>query len=100
MIGEQIKKLRLAAGISQVDLAKKLNVSKQSISNWENNNIMPSIDMLKRLCDYFSCSADYMLEMDDGKHLYIESTNLTVEQKLHIQQLVRDFELLNQKTAE
>jgi transcriptional regulator with XRE-family HTH domain len=100
MIGEQIKKLRLAAGISQVDLAKKLNVSKQSISNWENNNIMPSIDMLKRLCEYFSCSADYMLEMDDGKHLYIESTNLTVEQKLHIQQLVRDFELLNQKTME
>lgn len=95
MLGEQIKKLRLAAGMSQVELAGKLNVSKQSISNWENNNIMPSIDMLKRICHFFTCSADFMLEMDDGKHLFIETTNLTLEQKQHIQQLVRDFETLN-----
>lgn len=96
MLGEQIRKLRLAAGISQVELANKLNVSKQSISNWENNNIMPSIDMLKRICTFFSCSADFMLEMDDGTHVYIETTDLTLEQKMHIQQLVRDFEDLNQ----
>ncbi len=49
MFGDQIKELRQAAGLSQVQLAAKLNVSKQSVSNWENNNIMPSIDMLRRI---------------------------------------------------
>lgn len=47
MLGEQIRKLRLARNLSQVELAQQLNVTKQSVSNWENNNIMPSIDMLK-----------------------------------------------------
>lgn len=46
-------KLRLARNLSQVDLAKALGVTKQSISNWENNNIQPSIDMLIRLAQFF-----------------------------------------------
>lgn len=48
-LNENIKQLRLAQNLSQVDLAKALGVTKQSISNWENNNIQPSIDMLIRL---------------------------------------------------
>lgn len=48
MLGEQIKKLRLAQNISQVTLANQLGVTKQSISNWENDNILPSVDMLKK----------------------------------------------------
>ena len=55
-LNENIKQLRLARNLSQVDLAKKLGVTKQSISNWENNNIQPSIDMLIRLSNYFSVS--------------------------------------------
>ena len=97
MLGEQIKKLRLAYGISQVTLASKLNVSKQSISNWENNNIMPSIDMLKKICTFFHCSSDYILEMNDEKTFYIDASNLTPEQTAHIQQLIKDLQNLNQK---
>ena len=85
MFGDQIKELRQAAGLSQVQLAAKLNVSKQSVSNWENNNIMPSIDMLRRICEVLSCSADYLLELHDDQKIYIESTGLTLEQKAHIQ---------------
>ncbi len=51
MLGEQIKKLRMNKNLSQVDLAKKLCVTKQSISNWENENIMPSIDMLIKIAN-------------------------------------------------
>ena len=40
-------------GYTQVSLAQKLNVSKQAVSNWENGNIQPSIDMLIRLADRF-----------------------------------------------
>lgn len=97
MLGEQIKKLRIAHGLSQVDLARKLNVSKQSISNWENNNIMPSIDMLKKICQHFSCSADYVLEMTTDEHILLETNSLTLEQATHIKHLVEDMSALNKQ---
>ena len=46
MLGDIIKTLRLSHTLSQVQLAKSLNVSKQTVSNWENNNILPSIIMV------------------------------------------------------
>lgn len=96
MLGEQIKALRLARNISQVALANHLGVTKQSVSNWENNNILPSLDMLKKIAQYFSCTTDYLLELDNDK-LYIETTNLTIEQIAHIQLLVEDLKELNSK---
>ena len=48
-------------GYTQVSLAKKLGVSKQAVSNWENGNIQPSIDMLIRIADLFSVTTDYLL---------------------------------------
>ena len=38
MFGDQIKKIRKSNKMSQVEFAEILNVSKQSVSNWENNN--------------------------------------------------------------
>ena len=52
MEDENIKKMRLALGISQVELAKRLGVTKQCVSNWENDNILPSLDMLKKIAKY------------------------------------------------
>ena len=52
MFGDRIEKIRLAYNWTQVQLAQKLNVSKQTVSNWENNNIQPSIDMLIRISFY------------------------------------------------
>ena len=49
MLNDRIKELRKAFGVSQVELAKALNVSKQCVSNWENDNVLPSIEMLKCL---------------------------------------------------
>lgn len=98
MLGDRIKTLRMARNLSQVELARKLHVSKQSVSNWENNNILPSVDMVKKLALFFSCSTDYLLEMDQNRIL-IEYTNLTHEQKSHIQQLVNDMQDLNQQIA-
>lgn len=97
MIGEQIKALRIARKMSQVDLASALNVSKQSVSNWENNNILPSVDMIKQLAHFFSCSADYLLELDNSTKSYIDISELTIEQVAHISAIVDDIKKLNQK---
>lgn len=89
MLGDVIKKLRTSHNLSQVQLAKSLNVSKQTVSNWENNNILPSIDMLMKLSDFFSVSTDYLLELDSRK--YIEVSGLTDTQLSHIQQIIKDI---------
>ena len=89
MFGDQIKELRQAAGLSQVQLAAKLNVSKQSVSNWENNNIMPSIDMVIRISNTFSVSADYLLGLSSQQTLDV--TGLSAEQILHLQAIVNDL---------
>ena len=99
MLGEQIYALRTARNLSQVQLADKLGVTKQSVSNWENNNILPSVDMLKKIANFFHCSTDYLLELENGR-VFIETTNLTLEQAAHIQQLVSELAYLNQKLAE
>jgi len=52
---------------------------------------------LKKIASYFHCSADYLLELDNSNKVIIEVTNLSVQQAVHIQQLVSDFEILNQK---
>ena len=64
MLGEVIRQLRISHNLNQVQLAEKLSVSKQTISNWENNNILPSIEMLVRISKFFSVSTDFLLELD------------------------------------
>lgn len=89
MLAEQIRKLRIARGISQVDLAKEMSVTKQSVSNWENNNILPSIEVLARLSDFFGTTTDYILGRTDCKT--IDVTGLTEKQIQHIVMLVNDL---------
>ena len=88
-LNENIRQLRLARNLSQVDLAKSLGVTKQSISNWENNNIQPSIDMLIRLAEFFSVSTDHMLGLDQRE--YIEISGLTSRQLAHVTAIIDDI---------
>ena len=90
MFGDIMKELRLSHNYNQVQLAQKLDVSKQTVSNWENNNILPSIEMLVRIAQFFSVSTDYLLELDHRR--YLEITGLSDSQLLHIQQIINDIQ--------
>ena len=61
MLNQQIRMIRLSRKMSQVELAKELNVTKQSVSNWENDNIQPSVEMVMKIAKVFSVSVDYLL---------------------------------------
>lgn len=89
MFGDMIKNLRQSRNLNQVQLAASLNVSKQTVSNWENNNILPSIDMLVKISQFFSVSTDYLLELDTRN--YIEVTDLTDTQLAHVRQIIDDI---------
>ena len=89
MFDERIRELRHSLGINQVEFGKRLNVAKQCISNWENNNIMPSIDMLIQFSQTFMVSADYLLGLENQQTLDV--SGLSAEQILHLQALINDL---------
>ena len=89
MLNENIKKYRLARGLNQVEFAKVLGVSKQCVSNWENDNVMPSIEMLIKLADFFNTTTDCILGRNEKS--YIDVTGLTNEQIGHISLIVSDM---------
>ncbi len=89
MLNCKIKELRLSHGLNQVELAKKLSVTKQTVSNWENNNIQPSVDMLTKIADCFSTSTDYLLGREERK--VIDVQGLSNQEIAHIQQIVQDL---------
>ena len=62
MFGERLKELREEKGMTQQDLAVFLNVSRPSISGYENDSNDPSLDVLKKISDLFNVSADYLLD--------------------------------------
>ena len=95
MLGERIKGLRIAFNYSQVNLADKLGVTKQSISNWENGNIIPSVEMLLKIANVFSVTTDYLLGEDDRRHLDVDG--LTPEQMALVQRMVKYLQLLNEQ---
>ena len=100
MLGDRIKQLRTARNMSQVELAAALNVSKQSVSNWENDNILPSVEIIKQLARFFSCSSDFLLELDSSTHTYIDLSDLTDIQAAHIIALAKDLKKLNNKAVQ
>lgn len=59
--GTQIKKLRNSRELTQEQLAQKLNVSRQTISSWENNRNLPDLEMVVQISQIFELSLDTLI---------------------------------------
>ena len=60
-IGQYIQSLRKAAGLTQKELAEKLNLAFQAVSKWENGDSLPDTGVLLDLCDILNTTADKLL---------------------------------------
>lgn len=60
-IGKKIRSLRLHSGMTQEDLSKELNVTRQALSNWERDINEPDIGILKKLCNKFGLQIDELV---------------------------------------
>lgn len=69
----KIKELRIDKGLTQEELAKELNVSRQAISKWE-SGVLPDVNNLVKISEYFDCSMDYLISNKE------EKSDLTVKQ--------------------
>lgn len=66
-LGKQIKKYRGELGLSQEILAEKIYVSRQTVSNWENDKNYPDINSLLRMSEVFHISIDILIKGDVEK---------------------------------
>lgn len=79
-LSAKLTSLRKQKGLTQMDLAEKLNVSRQAISRWEVGTAVPSTDNLKVLSELYGVTVDYLLnELNDGAvQIYEERAPISV----------------------
>jgi len=80
LFGESIRRLRREKGLTQEQLAARLNVSFQTISKWERGESYPDITMLPVLAGFFGVTTDDLLGIDQA------------ENERHIQEVIRRYE--------
>ena len=75
MIGRKIKKIRKENKMTQDTLALKINVSRQTISSWENNQTYPNLEQLYNLSQLFNISLDELVSNEFTSNLNIKLSN-------------------------
>ena len=73
-LGEKIYELRTQHNLSQGDLANKLDVSRQSISKWENGNSTPDLEKIVKLAEIFNVSLDELIKNEEKDETIINNT--------------------------
>lgn len=89
MLGERIRYLRELRQLKQEQLAERVGVTKQTVSNWENGNMMPSVDAFLRITEFFHTTPNYLLGYDD--RIYIDTTDLYENEISHLMLIVDDL---------
>ncbi|MFU0832080.1 MAG: DNA-binding helix-turn-helix protein [Oscillospiraceae bacterium] len=96
--GYRLRELRKSKHLTQTQVAKRLNLSKATISGYENNIKTPSLDVLVKLSILYGVSADYILGLENRKLLQIDG--LTPNQEEIIKSLLKEFKKTNAKTTQ
>lgn len=68
-LGNRIRKLRNERGISQLELSERVDVSRQTLSKWENDIVLPDVDNLIKLSYEFGVSTDFLLGLESGSEI-------------------------------
>lgn len=78
-IGSKIKKSRIDAKLTQEQAAEALGISRQTISNWENEKSYPDIVSVLKMSDLYGVSLDYLLKGDSAMKNYLDCNGVQRE---------------------
>lgn len=92
-VGKKIYELRKLSGMTQEQLAEKLNISRQTLSKWENETSIPDVESVVRLSLLFHTSLDELLLEEEG-HAEESKTQITLEDMMRINARNRKMNLL------
>ena len=79
MIGLKLKNARNASHLTQEEVAEKLQISRQTLSNWENGKTYPDINSILKLSDLYGISLDHLLKDDEKMLKHMEENMDTVK---------------------
>lgn len=83
IIAKNISRLRLARGMTQIELAEKLNYSDKAVSKWERGESIPDISVLKDIADLFCVSLDYLVNDNDGETPFVATDVEIIKKNNH-----------------
>lgn len=91
-VGSKLKNARNEKGMTQEHAAELLGVSRQTISNWENNKSYPDIISVIKMSDFYSVSLDHLLKEDNTMNQtyqeFLEESTNTVKAKKNLSKIV------------
>ena len=96
MIADRIKNLRISCGMTQSDLAKKLNITRSSVNAWEMGISTPSTAYVVELSQLFHVSTDYLLGL--STNVTLDVSQLTEKEIQLVYDLVQYFRTKNTTT--
>ena len=94
MLKDNIKKARLDAGLTQLEVAEKLGVAQAQYARWENGGRNPKDETVKKLAEIFGVTFDKLQGRNDGLDDIVDllrKVELTDEQKLEIYFLIKKY---------
>lgn len=92
-IGTKIKEARIAAQLTQEQVAESLGVSRQTMSNWENNKTYPDIVNVIKMSDLYAVSLDHLLKEKEEEPMsnyieYLEESTNTVKSRVRLSKII------------
>ena len=94
MLKDNIKKARLDAGLTQIEVAEKLGLAQAQYARWENGGRNPKDETVKKLAEIFGVTFDKLQGRNDGLDDIVDllrKVELTDEQKLEIYFLIKKY---------
>ncbi len=92
-LAEKLKEARKNAGLTQVELAEKLCVSRQAITKWESGKGIPDVDNLKMISKVLNVSIDFLLDEED----VLDKT--VIKEQINLDDFVKEGKLRSKKDA-
>ena len=92
-LADKLKEARKNAGLTQVELAEKLCVSRQAITKWESGKGIPDVENLKMISKVLNVSIDFLLDEED----VLDKT--VIKEQINLDDYVKEGKLRSKKDA-
>ncbi len=81
IVASNLRRLMYERGVTQIDMARALGFTKQSVSHWMNGEHLPRMNKMDKICEYLGCKRSDLMEVDKTR----KTEPMTAEQAQLIQ---------------